>query len=130
MHTNEQLIEMHAEHNEWQNKIKFYRNELKKLNDALGEFVTRKSSSDIMVSVEHFQNQFTVQSEVLDIMRHDFKQHENAIEAKQKNLSVYDSNLALNHGNHMERLIQFEKIFYDLREEFHEFMLRDLEKQE
>lgn len=130
MHTKEQLMEMHTQHNEWQNKIKFYRNELKKLNDDLGEFVLRKPSPGIMISVEHFQNQFTIQSEVLDIMRHDFKQHENAIEAKQSNFSIFDQGLVNNHESHRERLEHFEKIFHDLRDEFHGFMQKDLQNQD
>ena len=130
MHTKEQLIEMHAEHNEWQNKIKFYKNELKKLNDDLDRFVLNKPNQEIMISVEHFQNQFTVQNEVLDIMRHDFKQHENAIEARQSNLSSSDTGLSDSHESHRERLEHFAKIFHELREEFHGFMQGDLQKQE
>ena len=129
MHTKEQLMEMHTEHNEWQNKIKFYRGELKKLNSQLDEIVGRKPSSGVMASIEHFQNQFTIQNEVLDIMRHDFKQHENAIEAKHNNLNASDPGLVENHESHRERLAQFEKLFHDLRDEFHEFTQKELQQQ-
>ena len=129
MHTKEQLIELHSEHNEWQNKIKFYREELKKLNDHLAEIVSRKPSPDAMTSIEHFQNQFTIQNEVLDIMRHDFKQHENAIEAKHNNLNSNDPGLIENHESHKERLLRFEELFRDLREEFHGFTQKELQQQ-
>jgi chromosome segregation ATPase len=129
MHTKEQLMEMHTEHNEWQNKIKFYRGELKKLNEQLDEIVSRKPSSRVMASIEHFQNQFTIQNEVLDIMRHDFKQHENAIEAKHNSLNSNDPGLIENHESHRERLAQFEKLFHDLRDEFHEFNQKELQQQ-
>lgn len=125
MHTKEQLLEMHAEHNEWQNKIKFYRSELKKLNDNLGDFLSRKPSQSAMANIEHFQNQFTIQNEVMDIMRHDFKQHENAIEAKHNNLNATDSGLNENHETNQERLSQFEKLFHELRNEFHEFVEKE-----
>lgn len=125
MHTKEQLLEMHAEHNEWQNKIKFYRGELKKLNDQLGNFLSRKPSQSVMANIEHFQNQFTIQNEVMDIMRHDFKQHENAIEAKHNNLNAADSGLNENHETNQERLSQFEKLFHELRNEFHEFVEKE-----
>ena len=129
MHTKEQLLELHSEHNEWQNKIKFYRGELKQLNDQLAEIVSRKPSTDAMISIEHFQNQFTVQNEVMDIMRHDFKQHENAIEAKHHSLNANDPGLNENHESHKERLAQFEKLFHELRNEFHEFSQKELQQQ-
>ena len=121
MHTKEQLMEMHSEHNEWQNKIKFYREELKKLNSQLDETIMRGPSVEQLPLIEHFQNQLTVQSEVLDVMRHDFKQHENAIEAKQESINEFDSLLGGNHESSRERLAQFEKLFRELREEFHGF---------
>jgi hypothetical protein len=129
MHTKEQLMEMHAEHNEWQNKIKFYRGELKTLNDQLGEIVSRKPSPEVMASIEHFQNQFTIQSEVMDIMRHDFKQHENAIEAKQQMPDSSTPGLNENHETNKERLAQFERLFHELRTEFHGFTQKELQQQ-
>ena len=122
MHTKEQLLEMHSEHNEWQNKIRFYRDEIKRLNNQLSEMVSKSSPPQTLASVEHFQNQFILQNEVLDIMRHDFKQHENEIESIQK--GVHDNPNASISGNHMthrESLVQFEKIFHDLRNEFNTF---------
>jgi hypothetical protein len=122
MHTKEQLIEMHSEHSEWQNKIKFYRDELKRLNSQLSEMVTKGASTQILASIEHFQNQFILQNEVLDIMRHDFKQHENVIESIQKGQHANpEASLSGSHESHREKLMQFEKIFHDLRNEFNTF---------
>jgi uncharacterized coiled-coil DUF342 family protein len=122
MHTKEQLLEMHSEHNEWQNKIKFYRDEIKGLNNQLSEMVTKGISPLTLASIEHFQNQFILQNEHLDIMRHDFKQHENNIEAIQKGLpDTQHEALTGNHETHREKLDQFVKIFHDLRSEFNAF---------
>jgi hypothetical protein len=122
MHTKEQLLEMHSEHNEWQNKIRFYREEIKRLDSQLSEMVTKNSPSQMLASVEHFQNQFILQNENLDIMRHDFKQHENEIESIQKGLHDNpDASISGNHETHREKLVQFEKIFHDLRNEFNTF---------
>ncbi len=126
MHTKEQLLDMHARHAEWQNKIKFYRGELEKLNKQLDEVVMNKPPQEQMAEIEHFQNQFTVQAEVLDIMRHDFKQHENAIEALQQDNNGKDESLQDKHKSHEDRLAQFEKIFKELREEFNGFLQKDL----
>jgi len=122
MHTKEQLLEMHSEHNEWQNKIRFYRDEIKRLNNQLSEMVTKNSPSQLFASIEHFQNQFILQNENLDIMRHDFKQHENEIESFQRGMHVnMNASISGNHENHRDKLVQFEKIFHDLRTEFNTF---------
>lgn len=75
-----------------------------------------------MPHVEHFQNQFILQKDVLDVMRHDFKQHENKIEAHATKPVL---NLANMHQNEREKLISYEKIFKDLREEFQSFIHKD-----
>ena len=119
MHTLEQLQDMLAEHKEWQGKINFYKEEVENLKRELEGFVTSDKNPETLAQVEHFQNQFIRQREVLDIMRHDFKQHENAIEGHSKNPL---QNLAAMHMSERDKLIQFEKLFRELREEFHGFL--------
>ena len=122
MHTKQQLMELHAEHSEWQNKIRFYKEQLKNFENELSEFVKQNDSGEQMAAVEHFQNQFILQNENLDIMRHDFKQHENEIESIQKGQHANpNASLIGNHDLHREKLDGFEKIFHDLRTEFHSF---------
>ena len=127
MHTKQQLMELHAEHNEWQNKIKFYKDELKKFETELSEAIKVNADHDSMAEVEHFQNQFIMQREHLDIMRHDFKQYENAIEHMQQHeVDNTVEGLHVLQGNNKERLEQFEKLFHELRHEFYEFLHKDL----
>jgi hypothetical protein len=123
MHTREQLIEMLVRHKEWQGKINFYKMEIKSLTNELDEFVKSNNRDDIdFVQVEHFQNQFICQLEVLDVMRHDFKQHENKIEENAKNPL---QNLAEAHLEEKEKLTRFEKVYRELRESFHSFLHKE-----
>ena len=82
MDTQELLTELHTEHNRWQAKIKNYKDELKRWDEQLLNMVPRLQSDQQSRSLERFQNQILSQNEVLDIMRHDFKQYENEIEFK------------------------------------------------
>ncbi len=122
MHTIEQLQDMLAEHKEWQAKINFYRSEIERMKETLSKTLQDESNQYNMPHVEHFQNQFILQKDVLDIMRHDFKQHENKIEAHSSKPVL---NLAGMHQNEREKLISYEKIFKDLREEFQSFIHKD-----
>lgn len=125
MENKEQLSQLHSEHNEWQNKINFYRDELKEFNKQLTDIVTNSAPNEVLVSVEHFQNQFIRQNEVLDIVRHEFKQHENQIEAMQGKESTADNggvDIVALHESEKDKLDQFEKLFQELRNEFHLFL--------
>jgi predicted RNase H-like nuclease (RuvC/YqgF family) len=119
-----ELSELHAEHDEWQDKIRSYRHEIHEMNTSLEEIVSKNPSTEDLVKVEHFQNQLIRQREVLDILRHNFKQHENLIEAKVENQnlsSISEQRLMENHKMYRHELYDFEKIFNDLKEEFDSF---------
>ncbi len=119
-----ELSELHAEHDEWQDKIHSYRHEIHEMNTSLEAIVSKNPSTDDLVKVEHFQNQFIRQREVLDILRHNFKQHENLIEAKEENQDLHNINeqrLLENHQMYRQELNDFEKIFNDLKQEFNMF---------
>ena len=73
MHTIEQLEEMLAEHHEWQGKINFYRGEIDRMKGDLASAVMADQNHYNMLNVVHYQNQFILQRDILDIMRHDFK---------------------------------------------------------
>jgi hypothetical protein len=123
MHTKEQLMEMKSEHDEWQNKIRFYRDEIKQFNHHLGKVAQPGAPRELMASVEHFQNQFIRQSEVLDIIRHEFKQHENLIESLESDKQTEpNEGIQKIHSVQREKLDQFEKIFHELRGEFNIFL--------
>lgn len=123
MHTRQQLIEMLADHKEWQGKINFYKMEIKTLTNELDQFVKSESDKVNFAQVEHFQNQFIIQAETMDMMRHDFKQHENRIENDSKSPL---ENLAELHLEEKEKLLQFEKVFRQLRDSFHSFTRKEV----
>ena len=127
MDTKEQLAGMHSEHAEWQNKILEYRNQLNSLNENLESIVLKAPPREISPEVEQFQNQFIRQNEVLDIMRHDFKQYENGIEFAQKNLNAEALDKLNNERKiNLERLNDFDRIFNDLKIEYRKFESPDV----
>lgn len=122
MSTNNQLDEMLEEHDKWQKQILSYRKELDKFNSILGNLISKNNDKDQLRKIEHFQNQFILQTENLDILRHDFKQHENSIEALQGEKAI-NPDIKINkvHENQRSRLVEFDKIFKDLSTEFDSF---------
>jgi uncharacterized coiled-coil DUF342 family protein len=123
MHSKHQLSTMKAEHQDWQNRLSFYKDEISSFNEHLIKVVETAPVKRIMPNVEHFQNQFIRQREVIDIIHHDFKQHENLIEnlETEKAKEPRDGIVKI-HSHERDKLDQFERVFQDLRNEFNSFL--------
>ena len=122
MHASTNLNGLQAEHDDWQLTLNSYREEIKNFNKKLEDIVQSRPPIETLASVEHFQNQFIRQNEVLDILRHDFKQHENLIESLSSKQQENTSHLLNNHTAQREKLDRFEAIFQQLRNEFTLFL--------
>ncbi len=128
METTDLLRKMLNEHAAWQNKIGSFRTELKLLNQDLGGIVSKFKPREVPAKLEHFQNQFILQSEVLDIMRHDFKQYENLLEANIEKPGKNEIGSILeSHQKHVNRLTDYEKLFKELKNEFSEFSVAQMQ---
>ncbi|MCC6384256.1 MAG: hypothetical protein IT241_03770 [Bacteroidia bacterium] len=126
----ESFDKLHAEHASWQTEIKNLKAELSKCNDQLDELIMSKPAPELLVLIEHFQNQFTVQRNELDIMRHDFKQHENDIEAHQRGESSQAMLLDKNHKKGVERLNEYKRLFGELKSNFDDFLQKNFAGQD
>lgn len=71
------------EYTQWLTDIDFYKSELKKMQQQLEDFLPTFYTRDFAAQVERFQNRFIRQREVIDILRHEVKQHENDIQRLQ-----------------------------------------------
>lgn len=128
METTDLLRKMLNEHAAWQNKIGSFRTELKLLNQDLSGIVSKYTPREVPAKSEHFQNQFILQNEVLDIMRHDFKQYENKLEANIEKPGKNEIGSILEeHQQHVNRLTDYEKLFKELKDEFNEFSVAQVQ---
>jgi len=121
METPENLSDLHAEHADWQNQILGFRKEISSMNDKLGVIVSKHSPREVPAQAEHFQNQFILQRDVLDIMRHDFKQYENKIESEQLKGTTPSGDLITMRNAYLVRLNDYRRILEDLKSEFSTF---------
>ena len=89
----------HFEHTQWKRELLFWVDELKFFNQELGEIVSKWTDKDVLAQLEHFQNQFIRQSEVIDTLLHDIRIHEDDMAAhlkKEENvLNVMPRNIQL-----------------------------------
>lgn len=117
------IIETHAEHATWINKLDFYTDELRILNHRLEEIAVKNTHIEVLAEVEKFQNQFIIQKDNIDQIRHIVTLEEDKIlkEVKTNPVAVDHRTIETHAG--IEDLIEtFEKNFKELRIEFNTFL--------
>ncbi len=119
------MVDLHFEHEMWLNAMSFYKEELKIFESRLAEVSNKNTDSDMKAKVEHFQNQFIRQHEVIDILKHDINLHEQSLVTYAKEHPVAIDHVYFeNHTGLEDRMETFKKLWVELRQEFMMF-LRD-----
>jgi len=102
--------------------IAFYKQELGILQERLQEIAADNTAREVQEKVEHFQNQFLIHGNHLDVLKHDIHVNDEDMEADimitgtQVSQSVADEHTRIH-----ERYQTEEKILNDLRKEFNRF---------
>ncbi len=117
------ISDLHFEHQVWLNTLQFCKDEIAIFERRMGELATRNTDKALLAELEHFQNQYIRQREVIDVLRHDIKQHENFLEKESKEHAT-----AIDHrgfGDHTElrnQMVTFEKLYRELKDEFYRWV--------
>jgi hypothetical protein len=106
------------EHLAWLRSIDVYKNALKNLQSSLETIAPNFSNKRTSGRVEQFQNRFIRQGEVIDILRHNIKSHENDLER----LDLPSNRLFVDHVNLREEYYRFCDLFIEMEQEFYEFV--------
>lgn len=121
------ISDLHFEHQVWLNTLQFCKDEIAIFERRMGELATRNTDKALLAELEHFQNQYIRQREVIDVLRHDIKQHENFLEKESKEHAT-----AIDHrgfGDHTElrnQMETFEKLYRELKDEFYRWVARSM----
>ena len=122
MNREDSLLNMHSEHSEWMNKLKFYRDDIKILNKRLAEIASKNNNKDVLAEIEKFQNQFIIQNDTIDRIEHEITIDEDKIK-KVYNIDpvTIDYKKIHNHSDERESISSFEKNFSEIRIAFNKF---------
>jgi hypothetical protein len=114
---------LHMEYQLWTRELIFYKEEIKIFEDHLTALLRRNNKNGVPAQVEHFQNQFILQKEVIDYLKHDLQVSERQLAACVYEMSGdgIDNIKMDNHGNLRERMTTFRKIYRELKNEFRRF---------
>ena len=119
------ITDIHSKNREWLNLISFYQDELMIMERRIAEVVAKNTALEVLANVEHFQNQVIIQKNHLLDMRGEIVHLEDLITAE-----ISENPVASDHRRHETpvdlsvRVAQFQVLFYDLRKEFLEFLMK------
>ena len=117
------IDDLHFEHQLWRSEANFYADELKIYQKRLAEIASKNTGEEVRKQVEHFQNQFIIQKEQMDILNHEVNVHEQWLaEFAKKHPVAVDHHLFADHTTMHEKMLAFNKMYTELKNEFNRFL--------
>ena len=119
------ITDLHNDHKLWLNKLAFCKEEISILEHRMEEIAKRNTGYEVMAELEHFQNQYIRQREVIDELRHELKLHENGLakESIEHPIAI-DHRLFTDHTTHRGAMETFDKLYYELKSEFMQWLVK------
>jgi len=103
----------------WKRELSSTKEEIKSFEKELAGLAAHSHNRDIFPHIEHFQNNFIRQKEVIDELRHDLPDSPRRME------SIFNSTFnGTDHDVHAQlcdRMDTFRKLYEELREKFQHF---------
>ena len=104
----------------WKHELSSFKQEIRHFEQHLEDLSTKKLPKDLLAQVEHFQNSFICQKEVIDKLRHDLPDSRHKVE------NVFNSIRSVNpehdgmdaHDALRERMDMFRRIYDDVKADF------------
>ena len=107
----------------WKHELSSFKQQIRHFEKQLEQMSIQKLPKDLLAQVEHFQNNFICQNEVIDKLRHDLPDSRHKVEHIFKSSGVFHQD----HTGHdvqdtlRERMDMFRRISDELKDEFRRF---------
>jgi hypothetical protein len=105
----------------WKHELSSSKQQIRHFESQLEHLSTHRLPKDLLAQVEHFQNNFICQKEVIDKLRHDLPDSPHKVERMFRGgFHPQDTGKDM-HEVMGERMNTFRKLFEDLKDEFRRF---------
>ena len=117
------ITHMSNAHSDWLRGLDFYKQEIKILRKRLTEIAGKNTSPEILKEIEHFENQFDIQTENIHKLSHEIKTNVKIAsqEAKKSNAGYIEGLLLDQHNILGQRFLSEEKTVNEIRQSFNQF---------
>lgn len=113
------------DHLVWIKSMDFYDIDLDTLESRLTEIVKKNNGKETLAGVEHFQNQFIIQRNSIDEIRHNINVHSDKVAAEAKaHAGKIQSFHDEEHHKIKGQYESFERVMNGLRHEFNRFLAK------
>jgi hypothetical protein len=116
MESTASIEQFHEELQSWKHELSSIKHEIRHFEHLLEQMPAHKLPKNLLAQVEHFQNTFICQKEVLDKLRHDLPDSRYKVE------NIFNS-FQTEHKNHVlnDRMDMFRRIYDEVKMEFERF---------
>jgi hypothetical protein len=106
----------------WKHELSSTKQEIRRFEQHLEHMSSKNLPKDLLAQIEHFQNSFICQKEVIDKLRHDLPDSRHKVEHIFKGVPAREEDEGP-HAHHLleERMDIFRRIFRDVKEDFSRF---------
>jgi seryl-tRNA synthetase len=110
-------------HNEWISGLDFYKDDIHIMEQRLSDLAGHKLDMDAKRNMEHFQNQFIVQRNNIDELKHKINEHLKHL-GKEAGLHAGHINqeMVREHEQLSEEYTMLEKVMNELRHDFNNYL--------
>jgi ABC-type phosphate transport system auxiliary subunit len=117
-----EVAQLSKECNAWRETLRSYKDEFGRFKNRLQDLAGRQTQRDVLLEVEHLDNQFHIQLINIHDLKQSIKIHQRQIDAGMaaNNGTVTDEILA-HHENLFDDYQQLENTLQELRQEFSHF---------
>jgi signal transduction protein with GAF and PtsI domain len=102
----------------WKHELSSFKQEIRLFESQLEHLSSKRLPRDLLAQVEHFQNCFICQKEVIDRLRHDLPDSRHKLEHIIRNMNAPEKLVTLSHGHLRERMYDFRRIYREVSEDF------------
>lgn len=114
---------LHHLNNDWIKELTFYKDELKVLQNRLGEVATKNTSQEVLAQVEHFQNRFIILNQQADNLKHDVNKLNDQLNALASDNPEHTHQKSLPEAEGLQtRVAGYAKEFSEIRFELNMFL--------
>ena len=117
------IPKLHTEYRQWVAELNYIKEEIARYEKQLEQVVNNNNGATARAQVEHFQNQFIREKEVIDELKHKLNISERQLASFVKELSGLglESIKMDNHSKLREEMQIFRKIYTELKDDFRRF---------
>jgi len=121
------MVDIHQSIKGWLSDLSFYQEELVVLVKRLEEVAARNTSKELLSRVEHFQNLFIRQREVIDEFKHELNEQESELVATAISQPVASDRIIYKEPSELaEKFDTFVRLYKEMKVEFEGFLARSL----